>query len=97
MSIALLYSAMQVRCFLGDDEERWCMWYNGHSMAAVNGPVSSPCIGILNAIPDLLFACCSWQAACLCLSLSDEMNPGLLAQLARPCIARFNCAVDHRQ
>ena len=79
VNIALLCCVGQVRCFLGDDEQRWCMWYNGHSAAAVNGPVPAPCIGILNAIPNLPLACCSWQAACLCLSLSVEMNTGLPA------------------
>lgn len=39
---------MQVRCFMGDDEQRWYMWYDGYSedSAASNRPFPA-CVGAI--------------------------------------------------
>jgi hypothetical protein len=42
---------VQVRCYWGDDEQRWMMWYDGHSAKALQETSPPSCIGAPPPLP----------------------------------------------
>ena len=44
-------ACVQVRCFLGDNEQRWMLWYSGHARGAQDIDALYPAAGSIGGSP----------------------------------------------